>query len=179
MTILNDLITKTDENTVNCNPILVSRVKRVITDLYEKEGLHFAAFMGYRSPEHQYALWMQSRYPLEEINSYRFKHNLPCITQADALLKVTSIPFSWHCVGLAIDLVENADPKSNTIKWSWSNIMHYKKIGKYCGLYGLDWGGLWNSLKDYPHLEYTKGRKLEEAHKVYTSKGLKGVWEWM
>lgn len=176
---LNDLLALSEKNMAGCYPPLINKTKNIITDLYNKDNVQFAVFAAKRNPDEQYALWMQGRLPISEVNKFRWSHGLPCITEEDNSKRVTNIKFSWHCVGLAVDLVENSDPESSKMKWSWSNIVNYKKIGNYAGKYGLDWGGMWKSIKDYPHLEYTRGRNIVKAEEIYHSEGTGGVWEWI
>jgi peptidoglycan L-alanyl-D-glutamate endopeptidase CwlK len=139
------------------HPLLASRVKNVIRIL-ACQGLYFGAFMGLRTWEEQDALYAQGR------------------TKPGK--RVTKAPggSSWHNFGLAVDLVEDGDPEKAGIQWSWAKNADYLKIGAVAKQYGLEWGGWWKSIVDYPHVELTGGLTLAQARELYTAGGLPKVW---
>jgi peptidoglycan LD-endopeptidase CwlK len=133
------------------------RTIQLITKLAEN-GLYFGAFMGLRTYEEQDALYAQGR------------------TKPGN--KVTNAPggSSWHNFGLAVDLVEDGDTDKAGMQWSWSNGADFLKIGNYSKECGLEWGGFWKSLKDYPHVELTMGLTLADARELYRIGGVNKVW---
>lgn len=92
--------------------------------------------------------------------------------------KVTNAPggSSWHNFGLAVDLVEDGDPNKAGVQWSWAKSADFLRIGDKAKQVGLDWGGFWKSLKDYPHVELTMGLTLEDARELYRIGGINRVW---
>jgi peptidoglycan L-alanyl-D-glutamate endopeptidase CwlK len=126
--------------------------------LLAANGLYFAAFMGLRTIEEQDALYAKGRTtPGNRVTNARGGQ-------------------SWHNFGLAVDLVEDGDPDKVGVQWDWSNTADYLRIGDFAKMVGLDWGGFWKSLKDYPHVELTMGLTLNEANLLYSHGGLPTVW---
>jgi peptidoglycan L-alanyl-D-glutamate endopeptidase CwlK len=92
---------------------------------------------------------------------------------------VTNAPggSSFHNFGLAVDLVEDGDANNAGIQWSWANNVNYLKIGDLATQVGLEWGGFWKSMKDYPHVQLTTGLTISDANALYHLGGLPKVWE--
>lgn len=62
---------------------------------------------------------------------------------------------SWHNFGLAADYAFVINGK---VTWSgpWDL---FGRVARECG---LEWGGSWTSLKDRPHVQWTKGKTLAQ-----------------
>ncbi len=91
---------------------------------------------------------------------------------------VTNAPegMSWHCYGLAADLVFDADPVKPGLQWTWDGKMPWPQMGAMAISMGLEWAGNWKFFKEYPHVQQTYGLQITEAHALYQSGGLLGVW---
>lgn len=63
--------------------------------------------------------------------------------------------YSWHNFKLAADYAFVVNGK---VTWSgpWDT---FGKIARECG---LEWGGAWESFKDRPHVQWTKGKTLAQ-----------------
>ena len=165
---LQELIEVSQKRMEGVHPTLQNRVLTLVEVLYE-DGLRFAAFQGIRSIDHQAALYAQGRKPYDVIVQLRIKAGLrpTAIAPSEAEKRVTNVRYSYHNFGLAVDLVEDGDPKKAGIQWSWKTIPHYRKIGMYAKALHIGWGGFWKSWKDYPHVQLTGGLRLSEAIVLY------------
>lgn len=173
---LKELLNISYKNMAGVNPILQDKVIKIITDLYVKHNVRFAAHMGVRTLSQQQALYAQGRSSLEEVNRLRKKAGYGPITAAGNK-KVTGVQVSWHNFGVAVDLVEDGDPNKAGIQWSWASIKNYLLIGAIAKSYGLIWGGYWKSIKDYPHVELPMTVTLSEAYQTYLARGVDAVWK--
>jgi peptidoglycan L-alanyl-D-glutamate endopeptidase CwlK len=63
--------------------------------------------------------------------------------------------YSWHNFGLAADY---AFVVSGKVTWNGP----WDTFGKVAAQCGLEWGGSWKSLKDRPHVQWTKGKTLAQ-----------------
>lgn len=63
--------------------------------------------------------------------------------------------YSWHNYGLAADYAFIIDGKV-TWKGPW------EVFGKIARLCGLEWGRVWKTLVDRPHVQWTKGKTLSQ-----------------
>lgn len=90
--------------------------------------------MGYRTIEQQNALYAKGRTEPGEI--------------------ITNAPGgkSFHNFGLAIDLCHISDDLKS-IDWHFD----MSKLKPIADKYGLEWGGSWTTIKDYPHFELRLG----------------------
>mgnify|MGYP000741734448 CR=1 FL=1 len=87
--------------------------------------------------------------------------------------KVTNAKFgqSFHCYGLAVDIVLIVDGKEAswdiTKDWDNDRIADWTECVNVFKKYGWDWGGNWKSLKDYPHFEKTYGYTWKQLLQKY------------
>lgn len=155
---IEELKSVTSHRLIGCCPAFASCVLRVV-EAAALNGLRFAAFQGLRSWEQQAALYAQGR------------------TAPGKIVTNARPGESWHNFGLAADLVEDGDSEKAGIQWSWQNNADYLALGKIVSNAGLGWGGLWKSIKDYPHAELTGGTTLEAARTAYQrAQKLEDVW---
>lgn len=77
---------------------------------------------------------------------------------------------SWHCFGLAVDVVSAAH--------GWDNPAFFRALGAAAKDEGLSWGGNWTT-PDLPHVQW--GRPMLQAPSpravaLRTSGGVEAVW---
>jgi len=74
--------------------------------------------------------------------------------------------YSIHNYGLAFDFCLIVDGKYAS--WEWLKDFDGDKVADWMEFvnlfkeYGYEWGGDWKSFKDYPHIQKTFGRTVEE-----------------
>lgn len=79
---------------------------------------------------------------------------------------------SWHNFGLAFNIVIlNSVGKAD---WDTSH-PGWKRSGELGKSLGLEWGGDWQGLKDFPHFQYTGGLTLARCRKLNPD-GLDAIW---
>ncbi|MEV5118021.1 M15 family metallopeptidase [Stenotrophomonas indicatrix] len=129
------------------SPALREKAEAVLAQL-AAEGYDVRPVEGYRSPERQAAL-MASASGVTSVGAHASCHNY----------------------GLALD---SAVFINGTPSWDLDNphvLAGYMRFGELSEIVGLNWGGRWTSLRDYPHVElkaecgqskwaYRHGRKL-------------------
>jgi len=91
---------------------------------------------------------------------------------------VTNAPagMSWHCYGLAADLVFDADPVKPGMQWTWDGKMPWPEMGAAAQAAGLEWAGAWLHFKEFPHVQNPHGMQLAEALELFNRGGLQAVW---
>ena len=47
-------------------------------------------------------------------------------------------------------------------KIDWNDVELFKRCGEIAESCGLEWGGRWSKLRDYPHCQYTQGLTLAD-----------------
>ena len=79
---------------------------------------------------------------------------------------------SNHNYGLAVDLVPlvNGQPNWQVALGVW------QAIGEEGKRAGLNWGGDWRAIKDYPHFELPVGLSVQQCLRIYNQGGLPAVW---
>ena len=80
--------------------------------------------------------------------------------------------FSWHNFGLAFDVA--VLDSSGKMNWDYQH-PGWARTGVIGKSLGLDWGGDWTRLKDYPHFEYTADLSLKNCRNMYSG-GLQEIW---
>lgn len=96
----------------------------------------------YRSPEEQYALWLQGRKPDGTVTD-----KSKIVTNIDGKTKKSMhnfYPSNAFDVGVFIKSVYLTGAE------------YYTPIGTMLDGLFVEWGGNWESLKDYPHIQGTK-----------------------
>jgi peptidoglycan L-alanyl-D-glutamate endopeptidase CwlK len=142
------------------HPVLAARISPFIARM-EVLGVPILVTQGLRSWEEQAKLYDQGRtYPG------------PIVTKAQP-------GYSWHCFGLAVDLVpgdqeENPKPDWNEKHDNWKLLI---KIGRD---FELSEGALWRNFPDYPHfqpkeLSVTPSQDIRD---MFHKGGLAAVWAW-
>lgn len=139
------------------HPELALRVRTLII-LLGHNDLPYAAFAGNRSWPQQDALYAQGR------------------TRPGKIVTRARGGESEHNYGLAVDLAEDGDLTREGMQWSWAKLTDYLKIGSFAKMVGLEWGGLWKSFKDYPHVQLTCGLTIPNLQELHARGGLPQVW---
>lgn len=130
-------------------PVMATRAKQFL-ELARKEA-KVVVTATYRASNIQKALWMQGRYPLDRINSYRQYIGLPPISQKENV-KITNAQagYSFHNYGLAFDCLFFKDDKLITS----SKDTFWKKVKQWAQECDLKWGGDFKNLFDAGHFQY-------------------------
>ena len=145
--------------------------------LTNEAGYPMRPFFTLRSPFEQAELWRQSR-TIEQINSKitEFEN-----AGADFLVHclqsvgphhgahVTNAPpgYSWHQWGEAVDcfwLVDNKAEWSSRKKINDNN--GYRVYADIATSLGLNAGGFWHSIKDWPHVQLRKNASPRSAFSI-------------
>ena len=116
-------------------------------------GINVSVYYTYRTKEEQYALYLQGRAPLEEVNETRAQVGLPPIKDSENRI-VSNLLNSAHNHGLAADFVPIVDGQA-----VWNDYNLWNKCGQIALDLGLDWGGSWKDFPDHPHLQMKNWRK--------------------
>lgn len=130
---------------------------------------------GVRSDDEQLALFMQGRYPVDQVNAARAKVGWAPILASQNIRSVTNAKpgYSWHPFGMAVDAVpfdSQMHPDWHEEHPVWQEMV---EKGKALGLTsGISW-------KDEPHFQLT-GRfpvtPTEEVRLLAQAGGLQTVW---
>ena len=136
------------------HPKFADALSAMLTEA-KARGLSVAMHMGLRTPEQQDALYAKGR------------------TVPGSIVTNAKGYESWHCLGLAADIVFK-DEKGN---WTWSDKCDWDALGQVGKLFGLSWGGDWSRFPDLPHFQMTgKIPSIKEAQKILFEKGIDAVW---
>ena len=147
-----------------------------LIDSCKKRGIEMRPYCSVRSPQIQGKLWRQSRTREEVKEKIAFLETHHCGFLAGCIKdwgplsgpKVTgAVPgFSWHQWAEAIDSVWVINGKS---EWSTSKLFNglngYRVYVEEAKKLGLTPGGLWSSIKDWPHVQL---RPETNINKIYT-----------
>ena len=80
---------------------------------------------------------------------------------------------SYHNWGLAFDIVFLINGE-----WSWAKNNAWNELGELGESLGLEWGGRFPNLADYPHFQLTNGVSLLQAKMAYDKiGGVEAVWK--
>lgn len=148
-----------NNNPADLYPPFALKVARFVSEWNEANPIQpIGIFEGFRSFDRQSDLYAQGRTKVG-----------PVVTNA--------MPgFSWHQYGFAADLVFDADPVKPGLQASWDGKFPWAKMGKMAQEHELEWAGAWKYMREYPHVQDTRGMQLVEARELYARGGLKGVW---
>lgn len=69
--------------------------------------------------------------------------------------------YSYHNYGLAFDVCV-CDIANGKLVPNWNVDQRWKRVGEIGQSIGLEWGGDWTSIKDYPHFQYTFGLSIAQ-----------------
>jgi len=136
---LDKLLKKAENKLQNVHEMVQEKSYELIRQAY-KESIFVVITEGFRLIEQQHKLYSQGR------------------TTPGIIVTNAKGGYSYHNYGLAFDiaLLDNNGEVDWTIGRRWN------KAGEVGKRIGLEWGGDWKSLKDYPHFQYTFGLSLSE-----------------
>lgn len=120
----------------------VAALARKFLAAARKQGIELLVTCTYRSPEDQAALYNQGR------------------TRPGRIVTNARPWKSWHQYRVAFDVVPIVSGKP-----TWSNKKLWQKIGEIGESVGLEWGGRWKSIVDYPHFQFTNGKTMAELRR--------------
>ncbi|MGG0507100.1 peptidoglycan-binding protein [Priestia megaterium] len=136
---LDKLLQKAENKLQDVHEIVQEKAYDLIGQAY-KESIFVSITEGFRSIEHQHRLYSQGR------------------TTPGSIVTNAKGGYSYHNYGLAFDIAL----LDNDGKVDWTIDRRWNKAGEIGKRIGLEWGGDWTSLKDYPHFQYTFGLSLSE-----------------
>lgn len=136
---LNTLLENAEKKLKGVHPVVAEKARQLITKAYN-EGIYVVITQGYRSKEEQDALYAQGRSKPGKI-----------VTNARG-------GDSYHNYGLAIDFALMTPDGS--ISWEVND--KWRRVAAIGKSLGFEWGGDWDSFKDYPHFQYTFGLSLAD-----------------
>lgn len=148
------------------------RAGKAIADLLRKNRPHVVTYTR-RTEAEQYALWLQGRKPLAEVNFARAKVGLYLLSEAENKYTVTNCDGkrkseggtgrSAHQTGNALDVVPLENGKAI---WPGPEDPRWKEISAAFVAQGFTWGGDWDrdgltaldgdddeDMVDYPHYQ--------------------------
>ena len=146
---------KTDAPKVtSLNPKVLEAAQRTIAEA-KARGFDIGIHSGLRTADEQNKLYAQGRTGPGEI-----------VTNAKAYE-------SWHCLGLAVDLVFKV-----TGLWTWNRpFAEWEQLGAIGKLSGFqEWGGDWIKLRDFPHFQIRGKLTIKEAKALLFEKNIEAVW---
>lgn len=150
-----------DLNTLD--PAFKAAFEKLLADC-ARAGIEMRPYFAIRTPEEQARLWRQSRTTEEIRAKIKWLEDNGAPYLAKVLRDVgpqsgrhvtNALPgFSWHQWGEAVDsfwVVDGAAEWSPTRKVNGQN--GYRVYAAKAAAHGLDAGGLWKRLKDWPHIQ--------------------------
>lgn len=136
------LIEKAELKLVGVHPTIAEKVRQLIKKAH-KEGIFIIITQGVRTIKEQEALYEKGRTkPGKIVTNARGGH-------------------SYHNFGLAIDYCV-CDSVGGKLIPNWYVDQRWKRVGSIGKTLGLEWGGDWESFRDYPHFQYTFGLSLSK-----------------
>lgn len=165
-------------------PEFVSKLKNLLAACQE-HGVEMRPYFGIRTPYEQAKLWRQSRTGEEiarKIASLRAQgapflaHCLEWVGRQNGAPVTNAIPgLSWHQWGEAADCVWVV---TGSTEWSTQKKVDgtngYRVYAAQAQALGLDPGGYWKSLKDWPHVQL---RTASSPLKMYSLKEIDNVMQ--
>jgi len=122
-------------------PIVANAAEKLILNA-TKEHLNIGVFSSLRTIEEQRELYAKGRSKPGDI--------------------ITNSRISYHNFGLAVDIVFK-DDKGN---WSWDKHHNWNRLGEIGKEVGFEWGGDWETIKDFPHFQMTFGLSLKDLERL-------------
>lgn len=144
---------RTEKNLATLDPKAVIIFRPFIKEAKEiaaSHGCEYIAISGHRTWAEQDALYAQGR------------------TKPGNIVTNAKGGQSNHNFGIAMDFGVFKDGKYlDSSSPSIAEKVH-KAVGAIAGKYGLEWGGEWTSIKDYPHFEVRTGLSMAQKRELYS-----------
>lgn len=135
----------------------------------EQNSLHFIVTQTLRSQDEQAAYYARGRLPLDEVNSLYKKAGLSPISDSDNRKIVTKAKTVWdsfHAYGRAFDVAiidsEGKVDWDDAADWNSDGVSDWVELGKLGESIGLEWGGNFSSMPDFPHFQLREGHTISE-----------------
>lgn len=125
------------------HPMVREKALETIRRAYA-EGIFVRITEGYRSHARQNELYAQGR------------------TKPGKIVTNARAGQSYHNYGLAVDYVL-LSPDGKKALWQVNS--DWRRVAAIAKSLGFEWGGDWQSFKDYPHLQMTDGLSLAQLRK--------------
>lgn len=138
---LNTLLARSKRNMKKgTHPVVRATALKVIKQAY-KEGINAQISEGYRSGARQNALYAQGR------------------TRSGKIVTNARAGGSLHNYGVAIDYFLTSEDGRRAI---WTVNAKWRRVAAIAHSYNMEWGGVWKSFVDYPHLQMLGGLTLKD-----------------
>jgi peptidoglycan L-alanyl-D-glutamate endopeptidase CwlK len=141
-------------------PPFGEKIFKFVSDA-QAQGMLVSVFDGLRSFEKQAELYAKGR------------------TAPGKIVTKAKPGFSYHCYGLAVDLVFDADQVKPGWQWTWDDKYPWKKLSELGVKHGLESAMTWKSFPEAPHYQLTYGFTTAVLNNIYISAGLSGVWKYL
>jgi len=127
---------------IHCHPYLRERWPGLMALYQEDTGHDLFLTCTWRSVKEQQKLYNQGR----------MGNPGPIVTMVDGINRRSNHnPYPARAFDVAVDI--DADFKKVKVSW---DISLYLPLGRICHQLGLEWGGNFSTIKDYPHIEVPK-----------------------
>jgi peptidoglycan L-alanyl-D-glutamate endopeptidase CwlK len=143
------------------HPDVKKKAEKLIALAKSKLKLNIIVTSTVRTKEEQVALYAQGRQATDEVNILRTTAGLARITPAENKHYVTRAKdntTTLHGYGLAFDIAVT-DKTGRKINWEyeadWNDdgISDWAQVGALAEECGLEWGGNWSGMADFPHFQ--------------------------
>ena len=148
-----------------------------LESLSEQNSLHFIVTQTLRSQEEQAAYYARGRLPLSDVNDLYKLAGLGDISAEDNKKIVTKAKTVWdsfHAYGRAFDIaVITSDGKvdwDDAADWNSDGLSDWLQLGKLGEQIGLEWGGNFSSMPDFPHFQLREGYTIAELKKEHNGR---------
>lgn len=137
------------------HPAIRQEVQDIITDIESKHPFVIRIVQGLRTIDEQNTLYAQGR------------------TAPGAIVTKAKGGSSFHNYGLAIDFALLYDGKLSwdlNTDFDHNNVKDWDEVVNAFKAKGYEWGGVWKTLKDYPHLQKTFSLTWQRCLAKYDAK---------
>ena len=136
------------------HPKIMDALSQTLTEA-KARGLNVALHCGLRTPEEQDALYALGR------------------TKPGSIVTNAQGYSSYHCLGLAVDIVF----KNDKGHWTWDDKCDWDGLGAVGKLFNFSWGGDFSSFPDRPHFQMIgKIASVRAAKDILFNQGLDHLW---
>ena len=142
------------EKIIGLHPKVADALSQTVTEA-KARGMSVGLHSGLRTPEDQNKLYALGR------------------TKPGSIVTNAQGYESFHCLGLAVDIVFK-DAKGN---WTWADSCDWDGLGQTGKLFSFEWGGDWSRFPDLPHFQMRgKIPSIRQAKEILLRDGLEKLW---